>query len=121
MKNKKETRNQRLRREKGLARAEVNLDVLEKKTEKSRERAKVILDRSKAWEEVDGKKTKVQKGEGKANTFGTLNGEGIGEDDWEDEEDDMMLKSSKTTEDSAKTTQIGSQQLPVDTIEDEIT
>jgi hypothetical protein len=47
------TRAQRLRYQKGLERAEENMEKLEKKREKSSGREKVIKERAKGWEDVN--------------------------------------------------------------------
>ncbi|MCJ1313952.1 hypothetical protein MMC25_007632 [Agyrium rufum] len=52
------SRQQRLRLEKGLERAEVNLDKLESKVERSLGRNKRVKDRSGGWEEVNGSAVK---------------------------------------------------------------
>jgi hypothetical protein len=57
------TRAQRLRYQKGLERAEENMEKLEKKRMKSVGREKKIKDRAKGWEDVNGDGTKKTKKE----------------------------------------------------------
>jgi hypothetical protein len=55
------TRAQRLRYQKGLERAEENMDKLEKKRAKSVGKSKKIVERAKGWEDVNGDGTKKSK------------------------------------------------------------
>ncbi|MCJ1375733.1 hypothetical protein MMC20_006970 [Loxospora ochrophaea] len=48
-------RQQRLRQEKGLGRAETNLDKIEKKREKSIHKGKKVKERGSAWEDLNNK------------------------------------------------------------------
>ncbi|KAB2108439.1 hypothetical protein AG0111_0g2698 [Alternaria gaisen] len=57
----KMTRAQRLRYQKGLERAEENMDKLEKKRAKSVGKSKTIVERAKGWEDVNGDGTKKSK------------------------------------------------------------
>ena len=57
----KMTRAQRLRYQKGLERAEENMDKLEKKRAKSVGKSKKIVERAKGWEDVNGDGTKKSK------------------------------------------------------------
>ncbi|OAG23449.1 hypothetical protein CC77DRAFT_1092776 [Alternaria alternata] len=57
----KMTRAQRLRYQKGLERAEENMDKLEKKRAKSVGKSKKIVERAKGWENVNGDGTKKSK------------------------------------------------------------
>ncbi|CAG5181050.1 uncharacterized protein ALTATR162_LOCUS9568 [Alternaria atra] len=59
----KMTRAQRLRYQKGLERAEENMDKLEKKRAKSVGKSKKIVERAKGWEDVNGDGTKKSKKE----------------------------------------------------------
>ncbi|KAF2838124.1 hypothetical protein M501DRAFT_1004970 [Patellaria atrata CBS 101060] len=87
-KQKQLTRQQRLRREKGIERAEVIGERLEVKREKSGKREKRVKERSREWEVVNGK------GGGAATIeFGELGtrgeeGEMEVEDEWEDEREE---------------------------------
>lgn len=55
------TRAQRLRYQKGLERAEDNMDKLEKKRMKSVGKEKKVKERAKGWEDVNGEGTKKSK------------------------------------------------------------
>ncbi|KAL1797920.1 hypothetical protein ACET3X_004526 [Alternaria dauci] len=57
----KMTRAQRLRYQKGLERAEENMDKLEKKRAKSVGKSKKIIERAKGWEDVNGDGSKKSK------------------------------------------------------------
>ncbi|CAI9636963.1 hypothetical protein GT037_004085 [Alternaria burnsii] len=57
----KMTRAQRLRYQRGLERAEENMDKLEKKRAKSVGKSKKIVERAKGWEDVNGDGTKKSK------------------------------------------------------------
>ncbi|KKY21139.1 hypothetical protein UCRPC4_g03835 [Phaeomoniella chlamydospora] len=104
-KNKKESRNQRLRREKGLERAEAKVNILEVKREKSKNKVKVIKDRSRPWEEVD-EKSKTDKSKSKG-SFEAL-ADQMDEDEWEDEpetEKSLSLKDPRTASTGASVSQ----------------
>ena len=112
---KKESRNQRLRREKGLARAEANGDVLENKREKSKDKGRVIDQRRKAWDEIDGR---VKGLKAKNNAF-----EGLGDEmdeEWLDEVDEQADQAGPGAENVQQITAEPEQPI-VDTDVDEIT
>ncbi|MCJ1401009.1 hypothetical protein MMC11_004221 [Xylographa trunciseda] len=71
------SRQQRLRQEKGIERAEAVLDKKEKKVERNAIKGKAVKERSSAWDELNGKvHDKKAKPKPKEE----------GEDEWEDEE-----------------------------------
>ncbi|MCJ1411301.1 hypothetical protein MMC19_005389 [Ptychographa xylographoides] len=71
------SRQQRLRREKGLERAEAVMDKTERKLQRSSVKVKVVKERSAAWDDLNGK---IQ---GKAPKSKLKNEK---EDEWEDED-----------------------------------
>lgn len=85
--NKKESRNQRLRREKGLQRAEANLDILAVKREKSKGKERLVKERSRTWDEVDNR-LKTEKPKKKVVIEDGV--ERMDEDEWEDEVEDIQ-------------------------------
>lgn len=84
-KNKKQTRQQRLRQEKGLARAEDVLDKMERKVEGSLRKVRVGRERRRGWEEVNGDGTvtgsRLRKGDVGAGKVDQMDVD----DEWEDD------------------------------------
>jgi Alb1 len=83
---KRQTRQQRVRQEKGLMRAGDVLDKLERKMEGSLKKVKIGRDRRRCWEEVNGSK---KKDVGTVESEDGREGDGMQvEEEWEDEVDE---------------------------------
>ncbi|OQD74897.1 hypothetical protein PENDEC_c009G06233 [Penicillium decumbens] len=84
-KQKKLTRAQRLRQQKGMDRAEAVLDRLEIKKAKSASRQKTVKERRGQWEELNQKST----------MFAALQRDNTGDDDDDDDDDDAMAENTE--------------------------
>ncbi|MCJ1474813.1 hypothetical protein MMC13_003473 [Lambiella insularis] len=78
------SRQQRLRQEKGIERAEVVIDKKERKVERSTVRGKAVNERSSTWDELNGK---IQEKTSKPKP------NNIKDDEWEDEVEGMDVEA----------------------------
>lgn len=108
------TRGQRVRQEKGLARAEAVMDQMERKVDDAKTKLKKRNMRKALWEEVNDatadEKRKAMKGPGR--------GIVLGEDSHEPVEEDAQMNS---TESSAPTTDATTTAKPSTMIQDVVT
>ena len=110
-----------MRREKGLQRAEANLDILEVKSEKSKGKGRLVKERSRAWDEVDSQ-LKGEKSKKKKKKEEAVNSQEppdrMDEDEWEDEVDGVEVRDAPEVPSEAVT--ISSTIVEEQSMEDEL-
>jgi hypothetical protein len=111
-------RSQRLRYQKGLERGADNMDKLELKRQKSKEKEKLVKERAKGWEDINGEGGKRKKG-----AFDALAVQGDDDDDedekaWVDEEMDDAAGKDAEVQDTATKDETAVAALPV--VDDEL-
>jgi hypothetical protein len=121
------TRAQRLRYQKGLERAEENMEKLEKKRSKSLGKEKLIKERAKGWEDVNADGTKKPR---KENVIDQLaeekrkEREWVSDDDMDDEEagapDGTEPKAEEVKGESKATDAVLPQSIPLPAEQDEM-
>ena len=114
------TRAQRLRQQKGLERAEENLDKLELKRIKSVGKERKVKERAKGWEDVNGVSVKKAKG---ANAFDGLDDEEKkrAEKEWvsDEEMDDEAVAAGSELKESKQADAVAPNNAPLPIVDEE--
>ncbi|OAL46433.1 hypothetical protein IQ07DRAFT_574297 [Pyrenochaeta sp. DS3sAY3a] len=116
------TRAQRLRQQKTLERAEENMDKLQVKRGKSFGKEKIVKDRAKGWEDVNGDGRKKKKA---ANGFEAIEDEAKKEDrEWVSDEDmdgnDLSAPAVEVNGESKEAGLVAPASVPLPVVEDEL-